>query len=187
MLIVLLIIFMILSFAMSIWALVIIFKRSVVGGLLTLFLGLPMLYYLVIGWGKEEGDIRKPFFLSIIFYLVAIGAGVKYISSAAGEMQQQLEMQAPSARSASRVRGPALTPTESAPRIRDTAPPAEIVKVRDTPAAQPVTPAAQPVAAPRAPAPRPVAAREEPRRPQASQSGCVYKPVMTDEDMAKCR
>ena len=182
---ILLIVFMILSFAMSIWALVIIFKRSVLGGVLTLFLGLPMLYYLVIGWGKEEGDIRKPFFLSVIFYLMAIGAGFKYISGAAGEFKE-LEVPAPTARRAPLFPDPAPTPA-AAPRVRETAPPAEIVKVKDAPAAQPAAPAAQPVAAPRAPVQRAVATKEEPRRPQAAQSNCVYKPVMTDEDLAKCR
>ena len=155
---VLLVVFLILSVVMSIWALVIIFKRSIVGGLLTLFLGIPMLYYLVTGWGKEGEDIKKPFFLSIIFYVIAIGAGVKLAANAAGEVQR-LDLSAPAARSAPRFREPA----------------------------QPVTPAAQPVAAPRAPVQRPVAVRQEPRRPQAAQSNCVYKPVMTDEDMAKCR
>jgi hypothetical protein len=182
MLIALLVIFLILSFAMSIWAIVIIFKRSILGGVLTLVLGIPMLYYLVVGWGKEEGDIRKPFFLSIVFYLMALGAGFKLVSSASDEMKQQLEQQAaPAPRRAPLFPEPAPTPA-AAPRARDTAPPAEIVRVREAPAA------AQPAAAPRATAPqRPAPVREEPRRPQAAQSNCVYKPVMTDEDLAKCR
>ena len=177
MLIALLVVFLILSVAMSIWALVIIFKRSILGGVLSLIFGLPMLYYLIVGWGKEEGDIRKPFFLSVIFYFMAIGAGFKLVSSAGDEMKQQLEMQAPAARRAPLFPEPAPTrTTESAPRPRETAPPAEMVRVRETPQATGV---------PRPAAQRP-AAREE-RRQQASQGGCVYKPVMTDEDIAKCR
>jgi hypothetical protein len=171
MLMVLLVVFLILSVVMSIWALVIIFKRSIVGGLLTLFLGLPMLYYLIVGWGKEEGDIRKPFFLSIIFYVIAIGAGFKYVSSTADEFKQQFEVPAPTARRAPLFPEPA--PTRAA----------ESVRVRDTPAPRPA-------AAPQFPAQRVETvrtAREEPRRQKPAQSDCIYKPVMTDEDMAKCR
>jgi len=172
MLMVLLVVFMILSVVMSIWALVIIFKRSILGGLLTLFLGLPILYYLIVGWGKEEGDIRKPFFLSVIFYVIAIGAGFKYVSNTADEFKQQFEVPASAARRAPLFPEPASNPS------------AERVRVRDT------TPALRPTTAPQYPAQRVETvrtAREAPRRQRPAQTDCVYKPVMTDEDMAKCR
>lgn len=45
--------FLVLFVGPWIWMLVIIFRRSVVGGLLTLLFGFPAFYFLVPGWGEE--------------------------------------------------------------------------------------------------------------------------------------
>lgn len=174
----LLVILIVLSFACSIWALVIIFKRSIVGGLLSLFLGLPMLYFLVTGWGKEGEDIKTPFFLSIILYGIAIAIGVSMGFGAAKQMQDELKQQM------------SAPPARTSPSFRESQPTAEPLR------REPQAPATQPAFAPQpAPAQRMVVHREEPARPaqeaprkqRPAQSNCVYKPVMTDEDIAKCR
>jgi len=165
----LLIILMILSFGCSIWALVIIFKRSIVGGLLSLFLGLPMLYFLVTGWGKEGEDIKTPFFLSLILYGIAIAIGVSMGFSAAKEMEAEFKQQ---------MSAPASRP---APSFREAPSAPQNVRVSDTPAPRPV-------AAPQASGvPRTETVKLGPSRQRPLNNGCVYKPVMTDEDMAKCR
>ena len=169
MLIALLVVFLVLSVVTNIWVLVIIFKRSILGGVLSLFFGLPILYFLVTGWGKEGQDIKFPFFLSFLFYAIAIAVGVKYTTGKVAEAMQ-IEMPA--------------SATQRTPAFREPAPATDSTRFRETPAA----PAARPVAAPQAGGvPRPEAGKEAPRRPRAAQGNCVYKPVMTDEDMAKCR
>jgi hypothetical protein len=166
----------VLSFAASIWALVIIFKRSIIGGLLSLFLGLPMLYFLVTGWGKEGEDIRKPFFLSLILYGVAIAIGVSMGIGAAKDMQDQLQQQM------------SAPPARSTPAFRETTPAAESVRT-SAPAQAPSIPSIQSIppqrTETRTETARPV--QQTSSRPRRAQSDCVYKPVMTDEDMAKCR
>lgn len=179
MLIALVVVCYLLAFACNIWALVIVFKRSVIGGLLSLFLGLPILYFLVTGWGKEGEDIKKPFFLSFLFAGIGIALTFSMIGGAALDMQKQMEqqMQAPAARSTPSFREPA--PAPAAERVRDTAPASQPVAAPQRAAA----PAAMP--AYRAEKPKPV--QQEPTRPKPAQGNCVYKPVMTDEDLAKCR
>jgi hypothetical protein len=163
MLFALLIVLIILSFACSIWALVIIFKRSIIGGLLSLFFGLPMLYFLVTGWGKEGEDIKAPFFLSLVLYGIAIAIGVSMGAGAAKDMQDgfKQQMSAPPARSAPSFREPSTPPPES-------------VRISNPPAPQATG------------VPRTDMVKDAPRRKRV-QSDCVYKPVMTDEDIAKCR
>ena len=146
-----LIVFMILSVVMSIWALVINFKRSIVGGLLTLFLGLPILYYLVIGWGKE-GETYASLFPVDHLLCHRHRRGVKYAFNAGDEFKQ-IDMSAPAAR-----RLP-CSPNGSDPGSRKRA--------------SQETPPPRPAAAPQFPAQRaePVrTAREEPRRPKAAQA-----------------
>ena len=179
-----------LSFVTNIWALVIIFKRSVVGGLLSLFLGLPILYYLVTGWGKEGEDIKKPFFATLILWAIGIAFFIFAAKDLVEASMQQMTPAAPSAPSARQ----APAPRENI-RVQETPAPKPAAEPQPVAAPQPAI-AAQPAAAPRPAAlqkvsnPRAETARpiqEAPRRPQAVQGGCVYKPVMTDEDMAKCR
>jgi hypothetical protein len=155
---------LVLTLVTGIWALVIIFRRSIIGGLLSLFFGLPMLYFLVTGWGKEGEDIRTPFFLMFVLWAIAIAVGAKFYSNRVEE-ERQLELSAPA---------------QSTPRFREPAPATESTRIRDTPAAPPA-------AAPQFPVQRAETVKEAPRRPKAAQSNCVYKPVMTDEDLAKCR
>jgi hypothetical protein len=167
-----------LAFAANIWALVIIFKRSVIGGLLSFFFVLPILYFLVTGWGKEGEDIKKPFFLSFLFAGIGVALMFSMVGGAALDMQKQIDqqMQAPSARPGPSFREPA--PAAESSRVRDTAPAPQPVSAPQRPAA-PANPAY------RTEAPKPV--QQAPSRPGPAQSNCVYKPVMTDEDLAKCR
>jgi len=67
---------LLLSLATNVWMFVIIFRRSVPGGALSLVLGFPILYYLVKGWGKEGEDIRVPFFLTIVLLSIATAVGL---------------------------------------------------------------------------------------------------------------
>jgi outer membrane biosynthesis protein TonB len=201
----------ILSFACSIWALVIIFKRSVIGGLLTLFLGLPMLYYLVTGWGKEGQDIKKPFFLSILLWGIAAGVAMAAMGDMSKEMLEQMQEQ----QASTRPKGPAPAPRkpEPAPAPKPAAPIQVSAPAAPAAPATPATPAPQVAAPPPAPvekpaavapaAPAPRAAASEPPAPRASApapapakeaprtlgtaTACVYKPVMTDEEIARCR
>jgi hypothetical protein len=178
---------MALSFVAWIWLLVIIFKRSILGGILSLLFTLPILYFLFTGWGKEGQDIKKPFFASLLF---AILSGVIAATALKGAVEEGVEQ------AVAPPRRPAAA-TREAPR------PAENVRVSNpapaAPAPAPAVPAAipapQPIHVPppsmqreppRAESSRP-APKPAPERPKATSSPCVYKPVMTDEDLAKCR
>jgi uncharacterized RDD family membrane protein YckC len=82
---------------------------------------------------------------------------------------------------------PAPAPVIATPVKPETAP----VKTKPKPKAEPkAAPVAEskPRAAP-APAttPAPVATPEPPRQPSQADARCVYKPVMTDEEIARCR
>jgi hypothetical protein len=166
MLIALFFIFIALAVITNIWVLVIIFRRSILGGLLSLFFGLPILYFLVTGWGKEGEDIRTPFFLSFLLCLFAIGVGLK-AGLSAGEEAKQTDFSVPAA--------------QSTPKFREPAPATDSARTREAPRTQPV-------AAPQAAGvPRPEAVKLGPSRQRPARSDCVYKPVMSDEDMAKCR
>jgi hypothetical protein len=168
----------------NIWALVIIFRRSTVGGVISFLFILPVFYYLVTGWGKEGQDIKKPFFASVALWVIGV---VLMAFGAKDLVQESMQQMSP--------------PASSAPSARQAPAPRENIRVQETPAPKPAAepqplaapqPAAAPlpVAAPKAPAPRAAIARpvqEAPRPLQAAPSPCVYKPVMTDEDMAKCR
>lgn len=165
----LLVIAVVMSLVTTVWSLVIIFRRSVLGGVLSLLFGLPILYYLVTGWGKEGEDIKVPFFLNFACWLVV---GAVAMTSAKNLVEEAVRRQASE---------PAAHRT---PRFREPAPAAENMHVRDT---SPSTQATQPAFAPRLPEQRTGGVKEAQRRPRAAHSDCVYKPVMTDEDIAKCR
>jgi len=182
------------SFAASLWAIYIIFKRSLVGALLSLFLGIPILYYLVKGWGKEGEDIRKPFFASIILYAIAGALGVSMVTDS--EELKKMQASEPPARTAPKAsvatKQPEAPKAAEAPKPADAPKPAEVVSVKAPPVPAPSPVAAPaPAPSPRAAAPRPAPQRVEPVReaPRAQQAAptCVYKAVMTDEDMARCR
>ena len=165
----LLVIAVVMSLVTTVWSLVIIFRRSILGGVLSLLFGLPMLYYLVTGWGKEGEDIKLPFFLNIACWLVV---GAVAMKSAKNMVEEAMQRQASE---------PAV---HSTPRFREPSPAAENVRVRDS---SPPVRAAQPAFAPQVSEQRTGGAKEAPRRQRPAHSDCVYKPVMTDEDMAKCR
>jgi len=168
----LMVLFIALSVATNIWMLVIIFKRSIVGGLLSLFFGLPVLYFLVTGWGKEDQDIKKPFFLSLLLAGLAGACAFSTMKGMADDVRKQLDDQ-------KQLSAPA---TRSAPSFREpSSPPAGSVRISNPPEQRTVAAPQQATGVP-----RPEAAKPAPRR-QRAQSDCVYKPVMTDEDLAKCR
>jgi hypothetical protein len=169
-----------LAFITSIWALVIIFKRTIVGGLLSLFLGFPMLYFLVTGWGKEGQDIKLPFFLSLIFGCISYGVAISAAQSMIGDELQKVST--PPGQSAPSMRDMPRETPRSQESLRVSNPPAAAPPA--APAYTPAPPPQRPSLYTETPAQRPA---QEPRRPKAAQSNCVYKPVMTDEDMAKCR
>ena len=175
----------IVSIVTTIWSLVIIFKRSVLGGLLSLFFGLPILYYLVTGWGKEGEDIKLPFFLNIVVWAVAFAV----VFAAIPKMPTETDL-APSFGTSSR----------SSPGFREPSPSSGGGRFTETSNTQPLE-APRPSSRPPEPMRPPESMRprlpqtevarevvkEAPRRPRPAHSDCVYKPVMTDEDMAKCR
>jgi hypothetical protein len=177
MLVAFLVISLFLTFGCTIWMFVIIFRRSVVGGVLSLLFALPVFYYLFTGWGKEGEDIRMPFFLSLAPLAIAIVMGAMYINS---EIEARRRGELPSER-VLRQEAPVDRKT------RTSAPAVAKEPVIEAPAA---TPAPAPVAKP-----RPVVQHSEPVRmpvkevppKRKAESACVFKPVMTDEDMAKCR
>ena len=163
----------IVSLVTTIWSLVIIFKRSILGGLLSLFFGLPMLYYLITGWGKEGEDIKLPFFLNIICWVIVGAVAFK----SAPSMLEEAGMR-PSPGASSR----------SSSSFRDTTPSSDRGRFTETSNTAAPRPATQPPASLLRPAYQQTeAAKEAPRRPRPAHSDCVYKPVMSDEDMAKCR
>ena len=165
----------IVSIVTTIWALVIIFKRSVLGGVLSLFFGLPMLYFLITGWGKEGEDIKFPFFLNI-FCWVIVGA-VAFTT-------------APKLLDEAGLRPASGTAPRGASSFRDTTPASDGAHFRETSNTQPMAaprPSSQPPASLRQPVQQVEVKKEAPRRQRRAHSDCVYKPVMTDEDMAKCR
>lgn len=154
---------LILIIVTNIWALVIIFRRSILGGVLSLIFGFPILYFLVTGWGKEGEDIRTPFFLTFILAGIALALGLSVSKNVVKELQPELSAPA----------------TRPAPSFRE-APASESTRVTDTPRTLPAD-------APQAGMRRPEAVKQAPRRQRPAQSDCVYKPVMTDEDLAKCK
>ncbi len=88
--------FIVISFGLWLWLVIRIGKTSVIGAILTFFLGLPALYYLFRNWGDEELDIRVPFFVNLIPLVLAIVAAVALpgyqdyvITAKAAEQQQQ--------------------------------------------------------------------------------------------------
>jgi hypothetical protein len=153
-------------------------KRSIIGGLLSLFLGFPVLYFLVTGWGKEGQDIKKP----------------SSCPSSLGHRRRDRHVVAKEFVDLTMPQEP-VQPVRPTPPFRDPTPP-DSIRINETPAApaapspRPVT-VTQPAPEPRMPAQRTEPARtivrEAPRPSRPAQSNCVYKPVMTDEDMAKCR
>jgi hypothetical protein len=180
MLVAFLVISWIVTMGCSIWMLVIIFKRSVVGGLLSALFGFPVFYFLFTGWGKEGEDIRKPFFIGLAPFAIGIVVAFMYFNSMVEEAKRGRE-----------------SPSETV--LRQATPVDRKTRTSPTVAKEPMVeaPAAhQPVAVPEPAAkPRPVAQRSEPVRTPVTEvpqrrkaaSDCVFKPVMTDEDMAKCR
>ena len=173
--------------AASVWCYVIIFKRSVIGGILTVVFGFPMFYYLFTGWNEEEGDIKLPFFLSFVFMLAGIGIGMTAIWNQAKHAAEAVPS-APAMRASQspmRESAPAPAPVQALPSTSAVAKPAQPMAEPPRQATRISDPIPQPRAVP-APEPRRVAA-PEPRRPKVAQSDCVYKPVMTEEDLAKCR
>jgi hypothetical protein len=76
------------------WLVARIGKSSIIGAILTFFLGLPALYFLFKHWGDEELDIRVPFFVSLIPLALAIVAAVAlpsyqdYVIASRGAKQQ---------------------------------------------------------------------------------------------------
>ena len=166
----------IVSLVTTIWSLVIIFKRSILGGLLSLFFGLPMLYYLITGWGKEGEDIKLPFFLNIICWIIVGAVAFK---------------SAPSMLEEAGMRPSPGTSSRGSSSFRDTTPSGDGGRFRETSNTQPMA-APRPPSQPPASLLRPAyqqteVAKEAPRRARPAHSDCVYKPVMSDEDMAKCR
>jgi hypothetical protein len=160
----------IVSIVTSIWALVIIFKRSVLGGVLSLFFGLPILYFLVTGWGKEGEDIKFPFFLNIFCWLIVGAVAFTTVPKMVDEA--------------------GLRPSSGgASSFRDTSPASDGARFRETSNTQPMAAprSSQPPASLRQPVQQAEVKKEAPRRQRAARSDCVYKPVMTDEDIAKCR
>ena len=170
----------VISFVAFIWVIFKIGRHSIIGAILSFFLLLPIFYYLFKLWGDEENDIKVPFAISFGPALVATLWGIFFL---AGDITEyflarhkeggKLEMAAPP-----------LTPTPA-----KEAPAVAVPTTVTVPAPAPVrTPA--PVAAPRPVQRAEVArepAKEPPHRGKVQVSNCVFKPVMTDEDMAKCR
>lgn len=76
------------------WLIARIGKGSIIGAILTFFLGLPALYFLFKHWGDEELDIRVPFFVNLIPLALAIVAAVAlpsyqdYVIASRGAKQQ---------------------------------------------------------------------------------------------------
>jgi uncharacterized RDD family membrane protein YckC len=101
-----------------------------------------------------------------------------------------LPARATQAAAAAPAQAPAAQAAAPAPAPAPVAAPAPVVKPAPTPVA--ATPA-RPVAATARPAPKPRAESKPPSTPPATArtlgqaQSCVYKPVMTDEDMARCR
>src|SRR4051812_19461606 len=159
----------------TIWMLVIIFKRSVLGGVLSLVLGFPVFYYLFTGWGKEGEDIRKPFFIGLAPFAIAIVVAIMYFNSMVEEAKRGGEF--PSER--------VLRQEAPADRKTRASPPAVAREPVEAPVAAP-EPVAAPVAKPqpvvRHSEPVRMPPKEAPQKRKAQVSDCVFKPVMTDEE-----
>ena len=95
--------------------------------------------------------------------------------------QPQPKAEAPAPAAAKPEAAPAPAPALAAPVKPE---PAPVVAAPSKPAAAPARPEPRPRAESR---PAPVAAPAPPRPLDQADSGCVYKPVMTDAEIARCR